>query len=79
MLNIYIIYEINFWSFKFGKDFALGKALFGAFKLTKSADFDKYKYSGYGTEFNARGSFLLSNGSGFGKNVCCWYEFIGAY
>ena len=35
--------------------------------MTKSADFDKYKYSGYGTEFNARGSFLLSNGSGLAK------------
>ena len=30
VLNIYIIYEINFWSFKFGKGFALEKALFGA-------------------------------------------------
>ena len=28
-----------------------------------------YKYSGYGTGFGARGSFLLSDGSGFAKNV----------
>ena len=37
--------------------------------LTKNADFDKYKYSGYGTGFDSHGSFSLSNGSGFGRNV----------
>ena len=31
--------------------------------------FDKYKHSGYGIGFDARGSFSLSDGSGFGKNV----------
>ena len=43
--------------------------MFGAFKLTKNVDFDKYKYSGCGIGFDVRGSFSLSNGSGFGKNV----------
>ena len=43
--------------------------MFGAVKLTKNADFDKYKYSGYGIGFYLQGSFSLSNGSGFGKNV----------
>ena len=31
--------------------------LFGAVKLTKNADIDKYKYSGYGIGFDGRGIF----------------------
>ena len=42
----------------------LGKSLLGAVKLTKNANFDKYKY-----KFDSSGSFSLSDGSGFGKNV----------
>ena len=33
-------------------DFTLGNSSLGAVKLTKNADPDKYKYSGYGTEFD---------------------------
>ena len=33
--------------------------MFGAVKLTKNADIDKYKYSGYGIGFYSRGSFLF--------------------
>ena len=52
-----------------------GNSLFGAIKLTKNADFDKYKYSGYGIGFDAWGSFLLSDGSKCGKNynIWCWW------
>ena len=38
--------------------------LFGAVKLTKNSDIDKYKYSGYGLGFDSRGAFLHSNGLG---------------
>ena len=40
-----------------------------AVKFTKNTNPDKYKHSGYGNGFDARGGFLLSNGSGFGKNI----------
>ena len=46
-----------------------GIFLFGAIKLAKNADPDKYKHSGYGIGFDACGSFSLSNGSGVDKNV----------
>ena len=59
MVNIYIVNEIHMSPFSVGKDFLLGNSLFGAVKLTKNADPDKYKYSGYGIGFDARGSFLL--------------------
>ena len=68
MLNIYVVYEINLWPFNVGKDFALGNSLFGAVKLTKNTDLDKYKYFGYGIGFDARGRYSLSDGSGFGEN-----------
>ena len=46
----------------------LENSLFGAIRLTKNADIDKYKYSGYGIGFDGRGTFLMSSG-GFGRNV----------
>ena len=45
----------------------LVNCLFGAVKLTKNPDIDKYKYSGYGIGFDRKGMFSIGNG--FGKNV----------
>ena len=39
--------------------------LFGAVTLTKNADIDKYRYSGYRIGFDGRGSFSFP-GSGYG-------------
>ena len=69
VVNTCIVYEINLWPFNSDKDFALENCLFGAVKLIKNADPANYTYSGCGTGFNACGSFLLSDGSGLGKNV----------
>ena len=57
------------WSCIECADFMLGNSLFDAVKLSKNPDLDKYSYFGYSIGFNVRGSFSLSNGSGFGKNV----------
>ena len=40
--------------------------MFGAVKLTKNADIDKYKYSGYGIRFDRKEKFSVGNG--FGRN-----------
>ena len=40
--------------------------MFGAVSLTKNADIDKYKYSGYGIGFDRHGEFCVGNG--LGKN-----------
>ena len=54
------------WPFTVGKTFVLVNSSFGAVKVTKNTDFDKYKYfGGYDTGFDA----LLSDGSGFRKNI----------
>ena len=49
-------------------DFTLSNCLFGSVKLTKNADLDKYKYTGYGIGFDSCGEYSLLNRS-VGKNV----------
>ena len=40
--------------------------MFGAVSLTKNADIDQYKYSGYGIGIDKKGEFIFGNG--FGRN-----------
>ena len=47
--------------------------MFGAVTLTKNADINRYKYSGYGTEFDRRSSFSFPGG-GFGQNVLIFVD-----
>ena len=42
--------------------------LFGTVKLTKSADIDKYRYSGFGIGFDGKGFYSHTSG-GTGRNV----------
>ena len=50
IVNLYIVYEIT--SFHDMDNYpTLTNALFGAVKLTKNADVDNHKYSGYGIGF----------------------------
>ena len=36
--------------------------LFGAVSVTKNAEIDEYKYSGYGTGFDRKANFSFGNG-----------------
>ena len=65
---MYIVYESNLWNYVSSSDPTLRNSLFGAVKLVKNADIDKYKYSGYGIGFDIKGTFSVPT-SGFGKNV----------
>ena len=56
-INIYIVYEINKNDNTTSSDPTLENCLFGTVTLNKNADFDKYKYSGYGIGFDKKGSF----------------------
>ena len=62
--NIYIVYEITASSSN-NADPILRNSLFGAVRLTKNTDIDKYQYSGYGIGFDRRGAFSFPGG-GFG-------------
>ena len=66
IVNIYIVYTL-IPTTKHSNVF-LQNCLFGAVKLTKNADIDKYKYSGYVIGFDSRGSFTHPIG-GYGRNV----------
>ena len=66
-MKIYIVYELGA-STSHSSDPTLKNCLFGAVTLTKNADIEKYKYSGYGIGFDRRSSFSFPGG-GFGQNV----------
>ena len=57
VVHLYIVYELDTWSRDLKTDFTLSSCLFGAVKLTKKVDPDKYGYSSYGTGFHARSQF----------------------
>ena len=67
IVKIYIVYELGA-STSNDNDPTLKNCLFGAVTLTKNADIEKYKYSGYGIGFDRRSSFSFPSG-GFGQNV----------
>ena len=66
IINIYIVYDLE-TNLNYNPDFTLENCLFGAVKITKTTDVDKYKYSGYGIGFDGRGVFTHPPGS-FGNN-----------
>ena len=67
VVSIYIVYELGASS-SHDSDPTIKNCLFGAVTLTKNADIEKYKYSGYGIGFDRRSSFLFTGG-GFGQNL----------
>ena len=67
IVNIYIVYELAASSSHTNAP-TIKNYLFGAVTLTKNADIEKYKYSGYGIGFDRRSSFSFPSG-GSGQNV----------
>ena len=64
LVNIYIVCEITKvvdLSSNNNRP-TIENALFGAVSLTKNADIDKYKYSGYGIGFDRRSNFSFPSG-----------------
>ena len=67
IINIYIVYDLQS-NLNYNPDFTLENCLFGAVRITKNTDVNKYKYSGYGKGFHGKGSFSHPTSS-FGNNV----------
>ena len=63
VVNLYISYTLDRQSKDLDTDFTPGNCLFGAVKLTKNADPDKYKYSGYEIGFDSPSQFSWRDGS----------------
>ena len=57
VVNLIIFYALDTWSQDLNANFTLKDCLFGAVKLTKNADPDKYSYSGYDIGFDSRPRF----------------------
>ena len=73
VVNIYTVYEIikvtNISKYNSNDNYpTLENSLFGGVNLTKNADIDKYKYSGYGIGFDRRSSLSFAS-DGLGRNV----------
>ena len=60
-VNIYIVYELAASS-SHTSDPTINFFLFGADTLTKNADIEKYKYSGFGIGFDRRSSLSFPSG-----------------
>ena len=77
VVNIYIVYELAASS-SHDSDSKIKIFLFGAVTLTKNADIEKYKYSGYGIGFDRRLRFSFPRG-GFGQNVLVFGADMSTY
>ena len=80
IVNIYIFYELGAYSSN-DNDPTLKSCLFGAVTLTKNADIDNYRYSGYGIEFGRRSGFFISDHWIWSKYINSWsrHEFFYSY
>ena len=67
LVNIFIVYELGASS-SHSSDPIIQNCLFGEVTLTKNADIEKSKYTGYGIGFDRRSSFSFPSGE-FGQNV----------
>ena len=57
IINFYNAFEINPWQWYVQISFTLRNFLFGAVKLTKNSELDKYFYFWYGISFHVPGTF----------------------
>ena len=57
--NLFIVFELERWSRVLNTDFFVKDCLFGAVKITKNADPDKYVYIVYGIGFKSCSEFSL--------------------
>ena len=65
------------WNYRCSDDPTLEKCLFGAVKLVKNADINKYKDSGYVIEFDMKETFRFSV-IGFPRNVIIFWVDISS-
>ena len=63
VINLYIYYTPSPCLRNLNKNFALKGCLCRSVKLTKHADSDKYKSSGYNIELDSRSDFSFTDGS----------------
>ena len=65
------------WDCKYDDSPTLENYLSGAVKLVKNSNIEKYKYSGYGIEFDRRATSSVANG--FGKYVIIFAVYMSSF
>ena len=60
MVNLFVVYELDTGSRDLNTEFTLKDCLFEVLKLTKNADTDKYKYSGYSIGFDLQSVIFIT-------------------
>ena len=68
VINLYVSFTLDPQLRNLNTFFSLGNCLFWSVKLTKDADLDKYKYTGYSIIFDSCSQFLFTDRS-YGKIV----------
>ena len=61
IVNLFTVYELGKWLQNLNVKFSLKDYLFGAVKLTKNSNPNKYSYSWYGIGFDCRSLFSFPN------------------
>ena len=74
VINLSISYTPSPWLRNLNTNFTLNNCLFGSVRLTKNADPDKYKYSGYVIGFDLRSEFSFTDGSMGKDGVIFWAD-----
>ena len=74
-----MVYELDVWSRDLNIVFTLKDYLFGAVKLAKNADPEKYSHSGCGIGFGCCSLFSIINSWGKNVNILSQYENIIEY
>ena len=71
-----MFYKLNPQLRNLNTDFTLNNFLSGSVKLSKNADLDKYKYSGYGIGLGSRSEFFLDRSKLWKtcRYFWSWYE-----
>ena len=78
VIKLYISYTLSPCLRNLNTYFTLNNCTFRSVELTKNADSNKYKYSGYGIEFDPRSEFLFTDGS-MGRNVIIFGANMSSY
>ena len=59
-VNVYIVYDLDYWPKIPLRKFTLKNCLFGATNILRNSDREKYVYSGYGIAFDGKGLWSFS-------------------
>ena len=67
IVNVYIIYNLYYWSKKSSQKLYIENCLFGATNIVKNSDRENYVFNGYEIAFDGKGCWSFNND--FARNI----------